>query len=56
MNSLKILEHINYSIGKNLILDISKFHNLEKHETNFLLDKFLNRPAEMISKKKLILE
>ena len=51
-----LLENINYLIGKNLIVDISKHHNLEKEEIDILLNKFLNRPVEIINKKKFILE
>ena len=56
MNSLKIIENINYSIGKNLIIDISRHHNLETEEINFIIDKFLNRTVEILQKKKLVLD
>ena len=42
---LELIENINYTIGKNLIIDISNHYNLEKQEVEFLIDKFLDRPA-----------
>jgi hypothetical protein len=53
---LELIENINYTVGKNLIIDISKHYELENQEIDFLIDKFLNRPAILHNKKKLLLE
>ena len=48
------LEDINYLVGKNLILNLAKYNNLNEKDTEELIRKFLLRKCIIVNKKLII--